>query len=294
MNRLTVRLPWAIATASFMMIVWQGCASLEPLPRFFSQPSSLQQFTQHTPPPPAASTESIAEYSRIKEQALRKGSGQATSPIVQPVILPRASGEKASSKDELAIDGEEVNEESGDGNSIASGEDDNSDEPIADEEAVAKVVRGAMIKQKTDATHESNSAINRENMMLEIINMFGARYKFGGTNALGGIDCSAFVGTVFSRAVGIRLPRTSNAQFSLGRKVKKDHLLAGDLVFFKTRRRKKAPVSHVGIYVGENLFAHASRKRGVIISSLESNYYSKTYVGAKRVVGDELTLLKPE
>ena len=61
----------------------------------------------------------------------------------------------------------------------------------------------------------------------------------------------------------------------------------GDLVFFKTRRRR-APVSHVGIYVGQNLFAHASTKHGVVISSLEHPYYKRTYVGARRLLSAPL------
>jgi lipoprotein Spr len=164
-----------------------------------------------------------------------------------------------------------------------------SDEVTAEDNAIKDFSAARNEPRPAVGRNEENTLLSRENLMQEIINMLGAYYRFGGTNALGGIDCSAFVGTIYSRAVGMRLPRTSNAQFALGKKIRKDKLLVGDLVFFKTRRRRHAPVSHVGIYVGETLFAHASRKQGVMISSLDSRYYTKTYVGARRLINDELS-----
>lgn len=168
------------------------------------------------------------------------------------------------------------------------GEEGLSDDVTPEDNAITDFVQAQHDVSAHPTRSEENTSVNRENLMKEIINMLGVQYRYGGTNALAGIDCSAFVRSIFSRAVGMRLPRTSVAQYSIGKKVKKDDLLIGDLVFFKTRRRRAA-VSHVGIYVGENLFAHASRKQGVMVSSLESRYYTKTYVGAKRLVTETST-----
>ena len=108
----------------------------------------------------------------------------------------------------------------------------------------------------------------------------GVPYVFGGNSPRTGLDCSAYVKLVFSE-VGINLPRTADAQFTVGTPVSTSDLMPGDAVFFQTY----APgASHVGIYVGEGNFIHASSSRGVTISSLSSSYYSTHYIGARRMV----------
>jgi cell wall-associated NlpC family hydrolase len=77
------------------------------------------------------------------------------------------------------------------------------------------------------------------------------------------------------------LPRTSEAQFKIGRPVPDTRLRPGDLVFFQTSAQ---PISHVGVWLGENQFVHASSGKGVIVSSLAEPYYSKRFRGAKRVL----------
>jgi len=125
--------------------------------------------------------------------------------------------------------------------------------------------------------------ISREDVMVMIVQYLQTPYKYGGATPQG-MDCSAFTRLIYESAINISLPRTTRDQFRVGKKVDKKHLKFGDLVFFKTRRRKSP--SHVGIYVGENLFAHTSRYQGVTISSLESSYYRKRFVGARRVVDE--------
>ncbi|MBI5378593.1 MAG: peptidoglycan endopeptidase [Nitrospirae bacterium] len=111
----------------------------------------------------------------------------------------------------------------------------------------------------------------------------GVPYRFGGSSSRG-IDCSAFVQKVF-HAFSIVLPRTAREQYQVGTPVSKEELAVGDLVFFRTYRRD---VSHVGIYVGDDRFAHASRKdRKVAVSSLNHPYYAKRYLGARRVMEAE-------
>ncbi|MBW5448681.1 NlpC/P60 family protein [Cohnella sp. CFH 77786] len=112
-----------------------------------------------------------------------------------------------------------------------------------------------------------------------IAKVMGVDYDYGGTTT-SGFDCSGFTGYVFKK-LGIELPRSSKEQFARGKKVARDDLRAGDLVFFNT---SGSGVSHVGIYVGEGKFAHASVTRGVTIDSLSAEYYAKRYMGARRVM----------
>ena len=120
----------------------------------------------------------------------------------------------------------------------------------------------------------------RSDVMQHIIDWVGTRYHFGGV-CREGIDCSAFTREVFRTSFNVDLPRTASMQSVLGSSVHKDNLKFGDLVFFHTGRYAK--VSHVGIYVGEGLFANASCSRGVTVSSLDSKYWAKRYLFAKRL-----------
>ncbi|MCX7991113.1 MAG: NlpC/P60 family protein [Proteobacteria bacterium] len=106
----------------------------------------------------------------------------------------------------------------------------------------------------------------------------GATYKYGG-DSIASLDCSAFVRRVF-REVNINLPRTSREQYTLGSDVSLEELREGDLIFFAKRNR----INHVGIYIGDNMYIHAARKgKGVIVSSLDSPYVKRYFVGAKRL-----------
>ena len=108
----------------------------------------------------------------------------------------------------------------------------------------------------------------------------GVPYVFGGNSPRYGLDCSAYVKLVYSQ-VGINLPRTADAQFEVGTPVSTADLLPGDAVFFETY----APgASHVGIYIGDGNFIHASSSKGVTISSLGASYYSSHYLGARRMI----------
>lgn len=108
----------------------------------------------------------------------------------------------------------------------------------------------------------------------------GTRYRLGG-NSKRGIDCSGFTQVTFRDLFGIDLPRTTSEQAKAGTKVSKSELKTGDLVFFKTGRGPNG--KHVGIYVKDDQFMHASTKGGVIYSSLNSPYWSKTFWQARRM-----------
>jgi cell wall-associated NlpC family hydrolase len=120
----------------------------------------------------------------------------------------------------------------------------------------------------------------QERLILFAKKMQDIPYRFGGNSFLG-IDCSAYVKKVYS-LIGIALPRSAREQFEEGIPVKEDELSIGDLVFFKTYASFP---SHVGIYLGNNLFIHASSKsKKVTIDSLDTPYYFKRFIGAKRLI----------
>ncbi len=131
-----------------------------------------------------------------------------------------------------------------------------------------------------DTSHAPLTGINKKKVMDEILALVGTPYSLNGTGG-SGIDCSGFTASVYANAIGKDLPHSASAQFLSSRKVEDEDKKFGDLVFFNTTG--EVP-SHVGIYLGEDLFAHASVSSGVTISSLESSYYKKRYVGVRRVI----------
>ena len=116
-------------------------------------------------------------------------------------------------------------------------------------------------------------------VLLESIDeWYGTRYRLGGTTK-SGIDCSAFVQASFLAAYGVTLPRTAREQYKFTPRISRTELKEGDLVFFNTR----GGVSHVGIYLHNNKFVHASTSQGVVVSDMFEAYYLKRYVGAGRI-----------
>jgi len=104
------------------------------------------------------------------------------------------------------------------------------------------------------------------------------KYKSGGMSK-DGVDCSGFVSLTYDSRLGIKLPRSTDEQVNLGTPITQRELIAGDLVFFKTGRATR----HVGIYLEDGKFLHASTEKGVMISRMDDAYWTKTYWKAVRL-----------
>jgi lipoprotein Spr len=104
-------------------------------------------------------------------------------------------------------------------------------------------------------------------------------YRLGGTTKKG-IDCSAFVQTLMLGVFAVQLPRTAREQRTASTKIETDEMREGDLVFFNTKGR----VSHVGVYLHNNKFVHASTSGGVMISDLNEDYWRRKFIGAGRIL----------
>ena len=106
----------------------------------------------------------------------------------------------------------------------------------------------------------------------------GTRHRLGGTGSQG-IDCSGFVKAVYRDAFKINLPRTTKAQVHQGKSIARHELQPGDLVFFKPPGYPR----HVGIYLNQSKFVHASKSKGVTISKIDKYYWGKYFWTARRV-----------
>jgi cell wall-associated NlpC family hydrolase len=120
-----------------------------------------------------------------------------------------------------------------------------------------------------------------EGTLERALNYIGVRYKRGGTTPETGFDCSGFVKYLYNETLGLVLPHNAKAIAQQGERVDKTELKPGDLVFFNTMRRA---FSHVGIYLGDNLFIHAPRAGArVRIEDMTDRYWSRRYNGARRI-----------
>ncbi len=138
----------------------------------------------------------------------------------------------------------------------------------------------SVLKEKYNSGSSGSTITLKEKMLMEIISYMNTPYKFGG-NSKYGIDCSGFTQTIYN-SCSIQLNRSAKEQFMQGIVIdNKEELKFGDLVFFNTRIGVKP--GHVGIYLGDNLFVHASSKKGVIVTPITHEYYTKRYMGARRI-----------
>lgn len=147
-------------------------------------------------------------------------------------------------------------------------------------EPAAKFVQPLIHTKQPSTSFPQNISQKRRDIIMTAEKFLGKVYIWGGSTPRG-FDCSGLSYFVY-KLNGIELPRVSWLQFrnKIGKKIERFSLIQGDLVFFQTY--KPGP-SHVGIYIGNNQFIHASPSRGVTISNLDEPYFKKRYIGAKTI-----------
>jgi cell wall-associated NlpC family hydrolase len=122
-------------------------------------------------------------------------------------------------------------------------------------------------------------------LVKEVIDWLGTPYVHGAEDKTG-TDCSGFVQQVYKTVYGITTARSSSGIYDEATKVKKEKLQMGELVFFKINTEK---VGHVGIFLQESYFIHASSSKGVMVSSLDLEYWTKYFVSGGKIKGWETT-----
>lgn len=154
------------------------------------------------------------------------------------------------------------------------------DDGIAGEVSIAEIER--QTKENKLLLGSWSTPDEQQLLVKAAMGFLGAPYRLGGFS-IKGLDCSGLVKKIY-QAFNIDLPRTAFEQSHVGLRVARSKLIEGDLLFFNTRRT----LGHVGIYIGNNQFVHASsRKRGVRIDNLNTPYYDKRFVRAVRLKGND-------
>lgn len=152
-----------------------------------------------------------------------------------------------------------------------------------------KPIKTKSANVKTPKVNHTNKINTTPNLATKVIwtavTYKGVPYKYGGMSKKG-MDCSGLIYTSFKQR-GVTLPRTSNEQFYKGKAISLNKVQKGDLLFFKTSR-KRAKVNHVGLVTsvknGEIYFIHATSSRGVLVSSLNEKYWNRAFIKAKRII----------
>lgn len=156
---------------------------------------------------------------------------------------------------------------------------------VMSEEYVAEMIDESSLENTDDTALPENSLAH--DIVAVALDYRGTPYRYGGMTRKG-IDCSALIYNSFG-AFDLSIPRTSYEQSKQGKKIKRKNAAVGDLIFFRTGRRKV--INHVGLITenvnGEIKFVHASSSKGVMVSSLNQNYYSKAFVQINRLLQKE-------
>ena len=155
-----------------------------------------------------------------------------------------------------------------------------SDGNISIKESIGNALESFMPLQFKYAIMMNESVEKLTNIILykNIDSWYGTRYRYGGKSS-SGIDCSAFMQVLSEYSYGWTLPRTAREQYASMESIKREELQEGDFVFFNTT----GGISHVGMYLQNNKFIHSSSSQGVVIGDLKSSYWSKRFIGARRV-----------
>ena len=206
------------------------------------------------------SVSTLKDLNHLRRNALKPG---------KKILLAKAPEKKLKPTEAIATEEEEEEDDMGDEPLVTSPLTDLENDDLATAELIGK-------------WHNPEE----KKLFVKVATAFlGAPYRWGGVS-LRGLDCSAFVRKIYE-LFDVSLPRTAIEQARVGTHVAKEDLREGDLVFFNTKRS----FGHVGIYIGDNKFVHASfGNRVVKIDSLEESYFKKRFVKAVRLKGDAETL----
>lgn len=148
---------------------------------------------------------------------------------------------------------------------------------VAEQEALLSQLKEIKRKKANPYNYNKDSIVQNAKTHL------GEKYVWGGTKP-NAFDCSGYMKYLYEKE-GIEIPRTAYQQSKVGQYVERDELEKGDLLFFLTDKKRNIPITHVGLYLGNDKFIHAaSKKKGIIISSLSKSKYNKIYVKAKRII----------
>lgn len=141
-----------------------------------------------------------------------------------------------------------------------------------------RVKKASITTKKIEKKELSDLHLKRE-LRNEIKNWLGTPYKYGG-NTKKGVDCSGFVQAIYMEVYELKLARTSKDMYAASKPIKMKELREGDLIFFNYEGKG---VSHVGIYLADNKYVHASASKGVVISDITDTFVKKKIVGAGRM-----------
>ena len=147
--------------------------------------------------------------------------------------------------------------------------------------AIAFTASRPLAAENQNSSLLSSFGVDERRFTEEVKRYLGTPYRKGGTSKRG-MDCSGFARTIYDRLLGIDLPQSSADQFQSDDldKIDTRELQTGDLVFFGSNKKKR--INHVGVYLSDGQFIHASSSEGVMVSSLSDKYWRKRYVGSKR------------
>jgi len=202
----------------------------------------------------------LTALNRVRSRSLRVG---------QRIHLASV---KPALKDGIAKRGRDAREED------EETDEDSGEDSLADDAYFSALTEERSLPDKQEYLGKWNSPDEVQTLIKVATEFVGAPYRFGGSSVKG-LDCSSFVQKIY-RIFDVQLPRVASEQSRVGVRVDRDELEKGDLVFFHTNR----PYGHVGIYIGNGQFVHASsRSRVVRIDNLESPYYQKRFQRAVRL-----------
>ncbi len=151
---------------------------------------------------------------------------------------------------------------------------------IPNDNSNTNVPKSKKVKEKyATLLNVDESKIDNVKLYSFIDEWYGVPYKYGGKNK-SGIDCSNFTATLYSKIYSKALSGSSSSIFEQCKTISKNNLEEGDLVFFKIDGDK---ISHIGVYLQNNKFVHATTKKGVMINDLDQDYYKKYFYKAGRI-----------